>query len=64
VARAAGRDVPQREAPRRPGDPPALIADPSLARAVLGWQAERSDLDTIIKTALAWEMRQHNARAP
>jgi UDP-glucose-4-epimerase GalE len=62
VARASGRDVPQREAPRRPGDPPALIADPSLARSVLGWQAECSDLDTIIRSALAWEMRQHNER--
>jgi UDP-arabinose 4-epimerase len=61
VARAVGHDVPYREAPRRIGDPPSLIADPSLARSVLGWQAECSDLDTIIGTALAWEMRQHNA---
>jgi len=60
VARAVGRDVPQREAPRRAGDPPALIADPSLAASVLGWRAECSDLDTIIGSALAWEMRQHN----
>jgi UDP-arabinose 4-epimerase len=64
VARAAGCNVPQREAPRRPGDPPALIADPSLAHSVLGWRAECSDLDTIIRSALAWEMRQHNERAP
>jgi UDP-arabinose 4-epimerase len=63
VARAAGREVPQREAPRRAGDPPALIADPSLARSVLGWQAECSDLDTIIRTALVWEMRRHNEPA-
>jgi UDP-arabinose 4-epimerase len=61
VARATGRAVPHRETPRRPGDPPALVADPSLARSLLGWQAECSDLDTIIGTALAWEMRQHNA---
>ena len=61
VARAIGHDVPQREAPRRAGDPPSLIADPTLAKSLLGWQAECSDLDTIIRTALAWEMRQHNA---
>jgi UDP-arabinose 4-epimerase len=61
VAKAVGHDVPQREAPRRAGDPPALIADPSLAREVLGWQAACSDLDTIIATALAWETRRHNA---
>jgi UDP-arabinose 4-epimerase len=60
VARAAGHEVPQREAPRRAGDPPALVADPSLAKSVLGWQAECSDLDTIIRTALAWETRRHN----
>ena len=60
VARAVGHDVPQREAPRRAGDPPALVADPTLARSLLGWQAECSDLDTIIGTALAWETRQHN----
>jgi UDP-glucose-4-epimerase GalE len=60
AAKAIGHDIPQREAPRRAGDPPALIADPSLAATLLGWRAECSDLDTIIRTALAWEMRQHN----
>ena len=40
VARAAGRAVPQRETARRPGDPASLVADPSLARSVLGWQAK------------------------
>ena len=61
VAKAVGHAVPHREAPRRPGDPPALVADPSLAAEVLGWRAGCSDLDTIIQSALAWEMRQHNA---
>jgi UDP-arabinose 4-epimerase len=61
VAKAVGHAVPHREAPRRPGDPPALIADPGLAAEVLGWQAGCSDLDTIIQSALVWERRQHNA---
>jgi UDP-arabinose 4-epimerase len=61
VERAVGHPVPQREAPRRDGDPPALIADASLAASLLGWRAECSDLDTIIRTALAWEQRRHNA---
>ena len=60
AAKAIGHDVPHRETPRRPGDPPALVADPSLARSLLGWRAECSDLDTIIGTALAWETRRHN----
>ncbi|HZT89330.1 MAG TPA: UDP-glucose 4-epimerase GalE [Stellaceae bacterium] len=58
VERAAGRMVPQREAPRRAGDPPVLVADARLAAEVLGWQARMSDLDTIIRTALAWERRR------
>jgi UDP-arabinose 4-epimerase len=61
VAKAVGHDVPFREAPRREGDPPALVADPSLAAAMLGWRAQCSNLDTIVRTALAWETRRHNA---
>ena len=38
VERVAGRPVPRREAPRRPGDPPELVADPALARERLGWR--------------------------
>ena len=57
VERIAGRPVPFRETARRPGDPPELVADPALARARLGWQPRHSDLDTIIRTALAWEQR-------
>jgi UDP-glucose 4-epimerase len=55
VERIAARPVPQREAPRRPGDPPELVADPSTARDKLGWRPGHSDLDTIVATALAWE---------
>ncbi len=40
------------------GDPPELVADPALARSLLGWQSRHSDLDTIIGTALAWETRR------
>ena len=61
VAKAVRHDVPCHEVPRRQGDPPALVADASLAASLLGWRAECSDLDTIIRTALAWARRQHNA---
>ena len=54
---ATGRKVPAQAAPRRPGDPPALVADPSLAAEILGWRPLHSDLDTIIRTALAWQTR-------
>ena len=50
----SGRAVPWRNAARRAGDPPILVADPSLAAERLGWRAQRSDLHTIIRSALAW----------
>jgi UDP-arabinose 4-epimerase len=59
--RIAGRTVRRREAPRRPGDPPELVADPSLARSQLGWRPRLSDLDTMIRTTLAWETRSGRA---
>jgi UDP-arabinose 4-epimerase len=52
----SGRPVPCHETGRRAGDPPALVADPSLAVELLGWQASVSDIETIIRTALAWQM--------
>ena len=54
-----------RDAPRRPGDPPMLVADCSKAKTVLGWRPGRSDLDTIISDALAWhrDPRSHVAHA-
>lgn len=54
----AGRPVRRRETPRRPGDPPVLVADPTRAQTILGWRAQISDLATIIRTALAWHERR------
>jgi len=50
-----GRRVPWVSAPRRPGDPPVLVADPSVSAQVLGWRAEHKSLETIIETAWTWE---------
>jgi UDP-glucose-4-epimerase GalE len=58
--RITGRKVPRRLVARRAGDPPELVADPRLAWQVLGWQAEVSDLDTIISTAWAWHVRKNS----
>jgi UDP-arabinose 4-epimerase len=44
-------EVPIVIQPRRRGDPPALYADPSRARELLGFKAEMSDIDTIVGTA-------------
>ena len=64
VARQAGRPVPAEAGPRRPGDPPELVADPARARQLLGWTPRCSDIASVISTAYAWAARQHNRAAP
>lgn len=58
VRRITGRAVPFSNGPRRDGDPPALVADPTEAFNVLGWRAQHSDLHTILSTAWRWMERQ------
>jgi UDP-glucose-4-epimerase GalE len=50
---ATGRPVRRKMGPRRPGDPPVLVADPSKAQRVLGWTAKRNLAD-IVSSAWAW----------
>jgi UDP-arabinose 4-epimerase len=57
IERVSGRKVPHDLAPRRAGDPAALVADPGRAASLLGWRATHSDIDTIVRTALAWHER-------
>ena len=54
VERAVGRPVPVRDCPRRDGDPPVLVANPSRARRELNWEPQHSTLDNIVQTAWAW----------
>ena len=56
--RVTGRSIPQREAPRRPGDPPVLVADARRAREVLGWIPALSSIDSILSTAWGWHTRR------
>ena len=51
--RVTGRDIPAREEPRRPGDPPELVASSDRIRAELGWVPEKG-LDDMIADAWAW----------
>ena len=57
--RVTGREFEVREAPRRPGDPAALVASGERAREALGWTPERS-LEQMI--ADAWEWHQAHPR--
>lgn len=57
VEHASGRKVPVREAPRRAGDPPALVADATKAQKVLGFTAKHSTLSNIAQSAWRWHNR-------
>ncbi|WP_426954645.1 UDP-glucose 4-epimerase GalE [Muricoccus radiodurans] len=63
AGRAAGHAVPQRPAPRRAGDPPAVVAAADRIRHQLGWRPMHDDLDRIVADALNWERDSAPARA-
>jgi len=54
VERVSGRNVPWTIAPRRPGDPAVLYADPAKARAELHWTPRFATLEAIVETAWNW----------
>jgi UDP-glucose-4-epimerase GalE len=57
VEQVTRRKVPTQITPRRPGDPPELVADPKMAESHLHWKARRS-LEEIISTAWKWAERK------
>jgi UDP-arabinose 4-epimerase len=65
AGRVTGREIAFVEGPRRPGDPPELVADASLARVTLGWSASFSMIDAMIETAWRWhEKARREPRQP
>jgi UDP-arabinose 4-epimerase len=59
-----GRPIARELRPRRPGDPPRLVADARRARELLGWQPRLSELTTILGHAWAWHQRLRGAAPP
>lgn len=58
VKKISGVDFAVKLSPRRPGDAPKLLANSQLALDLLGWQAQHSDINTIIETTLrAYRMK-------
>jgi UDP-glucose 4-epimerase len=49
-----GKRIPIRECPRRPGDPPVLVASSVRAEQELGWRPRFADLHKIVETAWRW----------
>ncbi len=58
VGRVLGRPVPTRVGPRRPGDPPRLVAAAGRIREAVGFAAEHTELGAIVESAYRWR-REH-----
>lgn len=56
VEEVTGKRVPRKMGPRRAGDPPALVANPAKAEALLKWKATRG-LRDVVATAWKWMER-------
>jgi UDP-glucose 4-epimerase len=54
IGAVTGRPVPYRIGPRRPGDPPEVVADPTLIGRRLGWRAAYDLTDMVASAWLAW----------
>jgi UDP-glucose 4-epimerase len=59
----SGLPINRKVAPRRPGDPPSLVADASKAQKILNWKAVRG-LNEIVSTAWRWHQRTLQKKAP
>lgn len=57
VKQITGKHVPHKMVARRPGDPPALVANPAKAESLLQWKATRG-LPEIVATAWNWMQRR------
>jgi len=57
VEEVTGKRVAHRIVPRRAGDPPALVANPAKAQALLQWKATRG-LRDVVSTAWNWMERR------
>ncbi|HXA10346.1 MAG TPA: UDP-glucose 4-epimerase GalE [Chthoniobacterales bacterium] len=58
VCRAVtGREIPVIEQPRRPGDPPRLVAASAKIKRELGWQPQFENLPAIIESAWRWHQK-------
>lgn len=64
VEEVTGKEVPVKYGERREGDPPQLLADPTLARDVLGWEARHKDVRDMVRSAWSWMNGTYGGRYP
>lgn len=55
VSDVIGRDVNAEAAPRRPGDPPITVADPTRIETLLDWRAHKDLSDMVASAWSAWQ---------
>ncbi|MEO6812051.1 MAG: UDP-glucose 4-epimerase GalE [Isosphaeraceae bacterium] len=55
--RVTGRTIPAFEHPRRPGDPPTLVASAESIRRDLGWSPRYVEIDAMVQSAWKWHSR-------
>ncbi|KAM3098421.1 UDP-glucose 4-epimerase GalE [Phormidesmis sp. 146-12] len=60
VKAISGVDFSVIETDRRPGDPACVTACVDRIRQILNWQPRHYHLDTIVRTALYWEIHRDN----
>ncbi len=57
AANVTGRRIPTVVGPRRPGDPPVLVAASDKSRRELGWRPTRDRLEMMVESAWRWMQR-------
>lgn len=60
VGAVTGLEIPVREAPRRPGDPPMLVAASDRIRSELGWEARKPGIEEMVADAWAFAQAHPN----
>jgi UDP-glucose 4-epimerase len=58
--KVTGKNIPLVRQPRRPGDPPRLIAAAKKAQEVLGWRPQFDRIDDVVSSAWSWHLRHPN----
>jgi UDP-glucose 4-epimerase len=61
--KVTGLEIAREFVPRRPGDPPILVANADKAERLLGWKTEY-DLQRIVESAWRWEQSARFAKKP
>ena len=59
-----GQAIPYEVVGRRPGDAPALVAEPTKLKTVLGWNPEYTDIQKTITSAWNWHKNNPNGYKP